>query len=235
MEGDWGLEGGMFPCELRTLAAVCPESLADEELFALLNADPMSGANDTSRQVPTRGELFNELYRRYYGRVQNWCYRVVRNHATAADLTQEVFLKTYRRISSYRGDSKVSTWMFSVTRNHCLSALKRRNADPLSASTPYPRFLLDFNSERPETGIEILQIYGRLRSVMDRYLQPIETQVLLMHYAYGISLASITAELRLANPSGAKAYIVNSRRKLRRALEGNDALAASLRRAAPAA
>jgi len=208
--------------DLRSLAAECPESVSDEELFALLNSGPTASE---------RALLFNELYRRYHNRVQTWCHRVVRNQAAAADLTQEVFLKAYRRTSSYRGDSKVSTWLFSVTRNHCLSALKRRIADPLAASMPYPRLLCDVSATGPDGDIEVLEIYQRLHLVMERCLKPLEIKVLMLHYGHGLSLSAVTDSLRLSNPSGAKAYIVNSRRKLRKALEGNDALAASLRRA----
>jgi len=208
--------------DLRSLAAECPESVSDEELFMLLNSGPTASE---------RTLLFNELYRRYHRRVQTWCHRVVRNDSAAADLTQEVFLKAYRRTSSYRGDSKVSTWLFSVTRNHCLSALKRRVADPLAATMPYPRLLSDVSTNQPDAGIEVLEIYQRLHSVMQRYLRPLEIKILLLHYGHGLSLAAITDSLSLSNPSGAKAYIVNSRRKLRKALEGNDAIAASLRRA----
>jgi RNA polymerase sigma-70 factor (ECF subfamily) len=208
--------------ELRSLAAECPESISDEELFALLNSGPTASE---------RTLLFNELYRRYHNRVQTWCHRVVRNHAAAADLTQEVFLKAYRRTSSYRGDSKVSTWLFSVTRNHCLSALKRRVADPLASSLPYPRLLRDVSATGRDAEIEVLEIYQGLYRVMERYLKPLEIKVLMLHYGHGVSLSAITDSLRLSNPSGAKAYIVNSRRKLRKALEGKDALATSLRRA----
>jgi hypothetical protein len=55
-------------------------------------------------------------------------------------------------------------------------------------------------------------------------LEPMEAQVMALHYGYELPLAQITQKLALTNPSGAKAYVVNARRKLslvlrRRALQ----------------
>jgi len=90
---------------------------------------------------------------------------------------------------------------------------------------PYPRLLSDVSTGDPDAGIEILEVYARLQSVMERCLQPLEVKVLLLHYGHGLPLAAITESLNLSNASGAKAYIVNSRRKLRKALEGKTPLA----------
>jgi RNA polymerase sigma factor (sigma-70 family) len=53
----------------------------------------------------------------------------------AADLVQEVFLKAYRHMESFRGDSKFTTWLHTMARNHCLDARvardERREALPI--------------------------------------------------------------------------------------------------------
>ena len=46
-------------------------------------------------------------------------------------------------------------------------------------------------------------------------LEPIEAQVMVLHYGYEVPLGALTRRFSLANPSGAKAYIVNGRRKLK--------------------
>jgi DNA-directed RNA polymerase specialized sigma24 family protein len=53
-----------------------------------------------------------------------------------------------------------------------------------------------------------------VRQVMDDVLDEVEKKVMTLHYGHGISLRAITAALGLTNRSGAKAYIVNARRKL---------------------
>lgn len=68
---------------------------------------------------------FNEIFERHYERVFNLCLRMCGNRHTAQDLTQDVFLKIYRNLDKYRGQSKISTWIWSVSVNHCLDFLKR--------------------------------------------------------------------------------------------------------------
>ena len=59
---------------------------------------------------------------------------------------------------------------------------------------------------------------GMLR-LMTRTLDPIEVRVMTLHYGHEVPLATITRQLALDNPSGAKAYIVNARRKLQAVIQ----------------
>lgn len=68
---------------------------------------------------------FNEIFEEHYGMVFNLCLRMCGNHHTAQDLTQDVFLKVHRNLDKYRGQAKISTWLWSVSVNHCLDYLKR--------------------------------------------------------------------------------------------------------------
>jgi hypothetical protein len=54
--------------------------------------------------------------------------------------------------------------------------------------------------------------------IVSAALNPLEARVIVMHYGFELPLAVITKQLHLSNPSGAKAYIVNARRKLHIAL-----------------
>ena len=80
--------------------------------------------------------LWNELFRRHQGRVALWCLRLTGDREAAADLAQEVFLKAFRYLDSYRGDSKFSTWLYSIARNHCFNEIKSRAAKPEDAGEP---------------------------------------------------------------------------------------------------
>lgn len=162
----------------------------------------------------TVDDAFNEVFSRYHRRVVAWCYRVTRCHDVANDLAQEVFLKAFRHSGSFRGDSSLSTWIYSITRNHCLSALKRLPEEtvPLDAGTQ--RNLSDTSVSWPGENAERVEQCQRLLRLMHRTLEPMEVRVMTLHYAHEIPLAAITRQLALTNPSGAKAYIVNARRKL---------------------
>ena len=177
----------------------------DEELMLAISSN-------TDRWVAD--QAFNEVFARYHQRVVAWCYRVTRNHDLARDLGQEVFLKAFRHSVTFRGDSRLSTWLYSITRNHCLSALKRRPAETLSLDATTGRNLCDRSLPQPGELAERRELCSMVLRMMHRTLEPLEIRVMTLHYAHEVPLATITRQLELTNPSGAKAYIVNARRKL---------------------
>lgn len=198
--------------ELYRTAQDCPESLTDEEvMFVLCGAD--AAQDDMLRE-----NLFGEVFRRYQARVRSWCFRFTRNRGRALDLAQEVFFRAYRHRHSFRGDSRFSTWLYSITRNHCLSSI-RKIADPVDAGEIVPLRLRDLSTTPPDIAIERRQRHREMWNLIDSALEPTEARVMALHYGYELPLAAITRQLALTNPSGAKAYVVNARRKLNRVIQ----------------
>jgi RNA polymerase sigma-70 factor, ECF subfamily len=66
-------------------------------------------------------EAFDQLVERYQRDVYRLCYRYVGHHEDASDLAQEAFLKAYKAIGRFRGDSAFSTWLYRIAVNTCLS------------------------------------------------------------------------------------------------------------------
>jgi RNA polymerase sigma-70 factor, ECF subfamily len=192
--------------QLRSMAGACPEALTDEEVMLVLCDS--AGADAASGE-----ELFSEIYRRYHVRVTSWCFRLTRNRARALDLTQEVFFKAYRHRHGFRGASRFSTWLYAITRNHCFSSLKKV-ADPADTGEAIPLRLQDSSNIRPDVQMERKQRHREMWQMIGATLEPMEARVMALHYGYEWPLAAITRQLELSNPSGAKAYVVNARRKL---------------------
>ncbi len=69
-------------------------------------------------------EAFERLYRENVGRVHAVCLRMTRDAAQAEDLTQEAFIRAWRKLKSFRGDSAFSTWMHRLTVNLVLTHLR---------------------------------------------------------------------------------------------------------------
>lgn len=67
---------------------------------------------------------FNELVRLYQGRVYRVVLRMLGDEAEAEDLAQEVFVTVFKSIDQFRGDSKLSTWLYRVAINHAKNRLK---------------------------------------------------------------------------------------------------------------
>jgi RNA polymerase sigma-70 factor, ECF subfamily len=70
-----------------------------------------------------RVEAFDILVERHRRSVYQLCYRFVNNHEDASDLTQDVFLRAYRGLHSFRGHSSIATWLYRIGTNVCLNRL----------------------------------------------------------------------------------------------------------------
>lgn len=73
-------------------------------------------------------QAFEQLYQLHHRRVYGLCLRMTQNVAEAEDLTQEVFIKLYRKIGGYRGESSFTTWLHRLTINQVLMRFRKRNA-----------------------------------------------------------------------------------------------------------
>src|SRR5207249_11037073 len=73
---------------------------------------------------------FTELVDKYKQPVMNLAYRMLRDAAEAEDLAQNVFIQVHRSASRYHVASKFSTWLFTIARNLCLKAIRRRSRHP---------------------------------------------------------------------------------------------------------
>jgi RNA polymerase sigma-70 factor (ECF subfamily) len=67
----------------------------------------------------------NELFAKYNRKIFNTAYRILGEESSAEDALQETLLNVYRGIHSFRGDSKVSTWISRITINVCLGILRK--------------------------------------------------------------------------------------------------------------
>jgi RNA polymerase sigma-70 factor (ECF subfamily) len=77
------------------------------------------------RRLRSRDErAFRELIDAERDRVFNITYRMLGNRAEAEDVAQEVFISVFKTIDSFREESKLSTWLYRVTVNHCKNRIK---------------------------------------------------------------------------------------------------------------
>ena len=71
---------------------------------------------------------FDLIVERHRRAVYRLCYRFVGNHEDASDLSQDVFLRAFRGLRSFRGHSSLSTWLYRIAVNVCLNRLGAKNA-----------------------------------------------------------------------------------------------------------
>jgi RNA polymerase sigma-70 factor, ECF subfamily len=90
-----------------------------------------------------RASAFERLVRAYQAPVWRLVYQLVRDEQLAEDVTQETFLRAYRFLPRYKGNSRFSTWLLSIARNCAMDELRRtqrrkRLADRLRARPDPP-------------------------------------------------------------------------------------------------
>ena len=68
---------------------------------------------------------FNILYDRYSKKVFGKCYSLLKSEAKAEDAAQEIFVKVLLNLSKFSGKSKFSTWLYSITYNYCIDAIRK--------------------------------------------------------------------------------------------------------------
>jgi RNA polymerase sigma-70 factor (ECF subfamily) len=100
-------------------AAAAPQ---DADILALLQ----SGA---------RERAFERLLSRYQGKVYRLCCTLLRDPTAAQDAAQESLVRIWKALASYDQRASLSTWMYAITRNRCLTAIERRR-DLASLSEP---------------------------------------------------------------------------------------------------
>lgn len=180
---------------------------SDEELITQFRA----GGSTSQR-------CLEELFSRHYRRVALWCFRYTGNRDSAGDLAQEVFIRVQRGLDSFGGNSKFTTWLYTVSRNVCLNHSNSRLTKPEVSSEAELRELAD--PSIPDFGMDLEQ-KQRLEQAQHwvrEVLDETERKVFTLHYGEEMPIEAITRELRLTNPSGAKAYVVSARRKLHEAV-----------------
>ncbi len=71
-------------------------------------------------------KAFGNLMTKYKDQVFNFCYAWLGNYEDADDCTQEIFIKAFENLGSFRFDSKFSTWLYRLMVNHCKNTVKTK-------------------------------------------------------------------------------------------------------------
>ena len=167
---------------------------------------------------------FNEIVSRYKGRIYNYLYRMTGNAEDAEDLTQEVFVRMYTGIGTFRADATLSTWLFRIAGNLCVDAFRRnKKARELvySLDAPMPgddeergatRDVPDM-SQAPETVFARKELAAQIQSALQK-LPPKLRSAVVLHDVEGMAYDEIAAAENI--PLGTvKSRIFNARVALR--------------------
>lgn len=119
-------------------------------------------------------EAFEELVSRYESTIMNMAYRLLGNRTDAADVCQEVFVLLLRKLGSFRGEAKFSTWLYRVTLNACHDHARRIKHNVSLSDSPgedlpeMEQRLADESADSPEMSAERAEIQHRVREAINR-------------------------------------------------------------------
>ena len=183
----------------------------EAELLAKIKKNP---------SAEERRSLLEQLLTPYLEQITRWAVHMRGDTPAAADLAQDALVTICNRVDSFRGESRLSTWIYAVIRNQAARQGIRdaRRRGLLAAwwqegNTDHPGPELSTNPERTLLKRARAEEAG---SIMRTELSLLEQKIFMMHYGQGMSLAVIQGKLGLANPSGARAYLLAAKRKLNR-------------------
>lgn len=128
----------------------------------------------------------SELFAKYRPQVYHWALRMVRRVEDAQDVMQEVFLRAFRGLPEYRGESKFSVWLYRITYNLSLDWLTRKRKEHVS-------FEEEIHSPAEEApALEDERVLAELEKLPARY-----SMVLTFYYLRGMSYQEISDMLKL--------------------------------------
>jgi RNA polymerase sigma-70 factor (ECF subfamily) len=145
------------------------------------------------------------LYERYGKPVFNFIFQFIGDYEEASDLTQETFLSAWRARDSFRGESKLNTWLYRIAQNHCKNRIKQRgrqremegpsldagvSGDGVSeGDISATREIADW-SAAPERALEQKELGALINRAVDA-LAPEYRSVLLLREMEGLTYAEI--------------------------------------------
>ena len=117
---------------------------------------------------------FEELVTRYESIIMNMAYRLLGNRSDAADVSQEVFILLLRKLGSFRGEAKFSTWLYRVSLNACHDHARRLRRHVSLSESPgddlpeMEQRLADDGLESPESSLERTEIQEAVQNAISR-------------------------------------------------------------------
>lgn len=157
--------------------------------------------------------LFEILYDRYAMLVYNKCYGFAKDADEAKDLTQDVFLKLFVKLASFKEKSKFSTWLYSFTYNHCVNYVTRNTAKKFEKQSVDYKDIENLSDDYDEEDNSFLNMKVEKLKVALELISPEEKMILLMKYQDLLTIKEIETALGIGG-SAVKMRIKRAKDKL---------------------
>ena len=140
-------------------------------------------------------ELYELLYHRYFKKVRDKCFSFLKDSILSEEFANDILTKAYEKIHGFKGNSSFSSWLYSITYNHCidyLRAKKKLHYPEWNSSNEIPEIIDESETDFEEASYENLLTIFEL-------IHPEEKVLLLMKYQDNLPIKSIAKTLRISD------------------------------------
>ncbi|MDZ7722185.1 MAG: RNA polymerase sigma factor [candidate division KSB1 bacterium] len=166
-------------------------------------------------------KTFKQLFNDHHDWVYNVCYRMSGSRAEAEDITQDVFVKIFHSIEKFRGEAKLSSWIYRITVNTCLKKQRRKKLENLMSLEfmfqDKGKTQLPSPDHTPDQQVEISEKEQIVQRAIHQLSERQKTALILQRYEelsydeiaaiMDISLSAVESLLRRAKENLAKILI----------------------------
>lgn len=163
---------------------------------------------------------FSFLVKKYQDMVFSIAVKMFKNREEAEDVAQEVFIKCYHSLITYKGDAKFSSWLYRITYNACLDRIKVYKRE--FTTTELIEHIHEGEVELLENGVEALEQKERNAIIQKAIGQlPSDEQILILLYYFEALPLKDIAEITGLSLDNIKVKLFRSRKKLFKLLKSN--------------
>jgi RNA polymerase sigma-70 factor (ECF subfamily) len=185
-------------------------------------ADPSPVEREREQALISRAQngdraAFAALLREHQDEVYTLARRLVGDPHLASDVAQEALIRAWRALPKFRGDARLSTWLYRITVNTAWTQKDRARRHQSVSIDDHLELAAPRDAQHPEVAGEILELRGRLRLALDR-LPDAQREVVVLKDVYGWSHAEIAEAMGLS-VTATKVRLHRARARLARDLE----------------
>ena len=160
--------------------------------------------------------IFAQLHLRHRDRIHGVILSVVCHPEDALDLTQEVFLKTYQRLDTFKQASQFYSWLYRIAVNQCIDHMRRQSKHCVIIDEPFCEESFYPPSVPPSVALEREEFRRQLHIALPA-LTPCQRAVFVLRYQDDLSLKTIAHKLGRSIGT-VKAHLFQAHRTLHRQL-----------------
>lgn len=163
---------------------------------------------------------YDDLVQRYQERIYATIYHMTSNHEDASDLAQDVFVRAWTALRSFKGDSSFYTWIYRIAVNRTINFLKQRrnrsthlSLNDLEVGTENDPEMVELVSHRtPRRDAALSELQQRLNSALQKLSEEHRT-VVTLHDVQGLAHEEI-AQILKCNPGTVRSRLFYARQQL---------------------